>query len=709
RVGNIPPGESATVHLELAQPLPCVEGEATFRFPLVVAPRYIPGVPLDGGSVGDGVAADTDATPDASRITPPVLLPGYPNPVRLSLHVDLDPAGLPISQLRSSLHAVTDAANGERRSLAVQPGERLDRDFVLRWTLGDGAVRTSLLVAPDADGEGASFALTVLPPEPAAAERPRDVVVVLDRSGSMGGWKMVAARRAAARLIDSLCQADRFAVLAFDDSIDVPAALRADQLEPATDRNRFRAVEFLAGLEARGGTEMAQPLLRAASLLGGGYADRARVLVLVTDGQVGNEDQILRELGPQLRGARVFPIGIDRAVNAGFLGRLADMGGASAELVESEDRLDEVMERIQRKVGTPVVTELTLEAEGLTIEPDSIAPRRLPDLLAGAPVVLRGRLRGPAGNAAIVLRGADRAGGAWRERVIARTVRGTSEAALWARAAIRDLEDRYAAGAGDQVQLAQRIVSLSTRFRVLSRFTAFLAVDRSETVNPGGELHRVVQAVETPSGWDAFAAPPPPPANRARMPSPMMKSVMAPSPMAAAPMPAAMPIGSLGGIGGRSAGAPGGPPAPEKARRAKMVAADMAPREEQRAGKADAKDMKKEAERADDKGAPQDTLLRRLRELRDRLKAGQGAVAPAALAMALLADLDAIAHLLGPALAPAVARVRAALRRVVDGVAGDARSIELAFGEAAVEIGGIEAVLQTSGGPPPRSRRAFWK
>ena len=722
RVGNIMPGQRATVELELCGALALDRNEATFRFPLVVAPRYIPGVPLDGGSVGDGVAADTDATPDASRITPPVLLPGYPNPVRLSLRVELDPAGLPISQLRSSLHAVTDAGEGERRSLAVQPGERLDRDFVLRWTLGDGAVRTSLLIAPDADGEAASFALTVLPPEPAGAERPRDVVVVLDRSGSMGGWKMVAARRAAARLIDSLCQADRFAVLAFDDSIDVPAALRVDQLEPATDRNRFRAVEFLAGLEARGGTEMAAPLLRAASLLGGGYADRARVLVLVTDGQVGNEDQILRELGPQLRGARVFPIGIDRAVNAGFLGRLADMGGASAELVESEDRLDEVMERIQRKVGTPVVTELTLEAEGLAIEPDSIAPRRLPDLLAGAPVVIRGRLRGAAGNAAIVLRGADRSGGAWRERIVARTVRGTSEAALWARAAIRDLEDRYATGAGDQPQLAQRIVALSTRFRVLSRFTAFLAVDRSETVNPGGELHRVVQAVEAPSGWaDGFAAPPPPPAplSRSRMPSPIVMKSMA-APMAAAPMPAAMPIGSLGG--GMGAGAPGGPPAqapaPEKARRAKMAGA-MPAREEARGGKADAKDMKKEAEQQDRGGrgradedkaaAPQDTLARRLRELRERLKAGQGAVAAVPLALAILADLDAIAHLLGPALAPAVARVRAALRRVADGVAADARSIELAFGEATVEIGGIEAALRVGGGPPPKSRRAFWK
>src|SRR5206468_1328853 len=95
-VGNILPGERVTVRLTLSQPLPYEDGEATLRFPLVVAPRYIPGTPLDGPSVGAGTGPDTDAVPDASRITPPVLLPGFPNPVRLTLAVDVDPAGLPL-------------------------------------------------------------------------------------------------------------------------------------------------------------------------------------------------------------------------------------------------------------------------------------------------------------------------------------------------------------------------------------------------------------------------------------------------------------------------------------------------------------------------------------------------------------------------------------------------------------------------------------
>ncbi len=110
KVGNLRPGETAVVELTLAGPLPYDDDEATFRFPLVVAPRYIPGLPLPGTGVGDGTAVDTDLVPDASRISPPVLLPGHPNPVRLSIEVVVDPAGLALSDLRSSLHAVTEDA-----------------------------------------------------------------------------------------------------------------------------------------------------------------------------------------------------------------------------------------------------------------------------------------------------------------------------------------------------------------------------------------------------------------------------------------------------------------------------------------------------------------------------------------------------------------------------------------------------------------------
>src|SRR5579871_2729109 len=370
RVGNIAPGERVTVRLVLAQPLPYADGEVTFRFPLVVAPRYIPGHPLPGAAAGSGVAADTDAVPDASRISPPVLLPGFPNPVRLTLSADIDPAGLPLTGIRSSLHATAEQAGAEqagtggRTTVRLHPGERLDRDFILRLAVANsGQIATSLMLTPDegADPEEGTFTLTLVPPDGGGRARARDVVLVLDRSGSMHGWKIVAARRAAARIVDTLTGADRFAVLCFDNVVERPSDL-ADGLASAIDRNRFRAVEWLARTDARGGTEMLAPLEQAARLLAGEDPDRDRVLVLVTDGQVGNEDQILERMGPRLGGIRVHVVGIDQAVNAGFLSRLAAAGRGRCELVESEDRLDEAAVRIHRRIGTPLVTALAVAA-----------------------------------------------------------------------------------------------------------------------------------------------------------------------------------------------------------------------------------------------------------------------------------------------------------------------------------------------------------
>jgi len=355
RVGNIVPGERVVVALRMTGPLSYEDGEATFRFPLVVAPRYIPGAPLSGRSVGDGYSLDTDAVPDASRITPPVLLPGFPNPLRLSIEVDIDAAGLALGDVRSSLHQVS-TADGH---LSIQPGERADRDFVLRLKYGTDEQDAALTVSPDGEGEESTFRFTVLPPAPDGLAKPRDVVLLLDRSGSMGGWKMVAARRAAARIVDTLGADDRFAVLAFDHEVETPPSL-GDGLVSATDRHRFRAVEHLSRMDARGGTEVLEPLRRGLRLLTDSGA-RDRVLVLVTDGQVGNEDQVLREAGAALAGVRVHTVGIDRAVNAGFLGRLAIAGGGRCELVESEDRLDEAMDRIHRRIGSPVITGVTLE------------------------------------------------------------------------------------------------------------------------------------------------------------------------------------------------------------------------------------------------------------------------------------------------------------------------------------------------------------
>ncbi len=560
RVGNLGPGEEATIEMRLTGPLAFEDGEATFRFPLVLAPRYTTGTPVPGDQTGAGVAADTDAVPDASRVTPPRLAAGDDRP-DLQISLTVDGGGLGVSDLRASLPTSVTESDGSTRltRLRVEPGARADSDFVLRFRVDRRELSSCALLVPDGpDIEGpdeGTWSVTLVPPADTSGN-PRDVVVLLDRSGSMQGWKMVAARRAAGRIVDMLDPADRFCVLAFDQRIDSPPAM-PDGLVEASDRNRFAASSWLGSLESRGGTEMANPLRKALEMLAATTADpadRLASVVLVTDGQITGEDHVLKSLAPLIGRTRTYCVGVDRAVNAGFLERLAALGSGRAELVESEDRLDESMARLARTIGRPSLTGIQVSADGpeaIEIIEGTVTPARFPDAFAGVPCVVSGRYRGRPGAQA------DAPDAAWAFHVEAGTpdgrfavvlpARSVPDAAavrtIWARAVVRDLEDAYASGGGDP-ELSARLVAHSIRFGVLSRFTAFVAIDEERPEGTEtGPLVEVIQPVEMPSGWGVVGAVP------------------AAAPMAAAAPMSAARFKAAGGVAAHTgAPAPAAPP-----------------------------------------------------------------------------------------------------------------------------------------------------
>jgi Ca-activated chloride channel homolog len=227
-------------------------------------------------------------------------------------------------------------------------------------------------------------------------------------------------------------------------------------------------------------------------------------LVFVTDGQVGNEAQLMKLLGQRLKGTRIFPLGIDQAVNAAFLNKLAALGRAgTAELIESEDRLDEVLVRLHRRVDAPVIAELSIDVEGARLIGGTMAPAQLPDVFAGVPASIFGRvdmLGGSASRAAFIVRGRYADGRRFEERIPLVEVQNPAVRTAWARNHLRDLEDRFDANQGDKAGLERKIVEVSLQNRVLCRFTAFVAVDH-EVVNRGGYNRQVTQPVEQPAGW----------------------------------------------------------------------------------------------------------------------------------------------------------------------------------------------------------------
>jgi Ca-activated chloride channel family protein len=375
---------------------------------------------------------------------------------------------------------------------------------------------------------------------------PRDVVFVLDRSGSMEGVKMASAARACALLLRTLSPRDRFAVQAFDNVVEWMPGGFSQADEGGIDRGE----KWLRGVFSRGGTELDSAMGAAFAKIREVAAEgRVPVVVLLTDGQVGDESSVLKRLQSSLGDARVFTVGIDTAVNGGFLMRLAALGGGTSTLVEPGARLEEALQAVGREIGTPLVTDLRIAGEV-----SDAAPARLPDLFAGRASAAFFRY----GGGRVTVSGRRSDGGEYQEVLEAREAPLSALDHLWARARVMDLEDEFRATHSDAVK--KEIIALSVKHAVLTRFTAFVVID-SEVVNKGGKQRTVVQPVAEPAEWA--------PQTRSVGAGPMMPmfssaGLLPPSspPMAMAPKPRAHAAktstrGPMGGLMRKLIGASG--------------------------------------------------------------------------------------------------------------------------------------------------------
>ncbi|MBS2034894.1 VWA domain-containing protein [bacterium] len=483
-VGNIPPHQFVEVEMELHGPLTFADGRAMFRFPLVVAPRYIPGTPYSGEGVGQGVATDTNAVPDASRISPPVLLPGYPNPVQLGVNIQVDTGGLIFGLPEVSMPDLLCWNEPAGFRISLQPtADRLDRDLIVRFPLPSPQMQSSFQIS------NGYYVLNLIPDDlhQMGPQTPRQVVTLLDRSGSMAGWKMVCARRAVGRLIDSLTDRDAFQVLNFDDRIEYLDP-RKTHLRWASDRERYLALEALGKVNDRGGTEIL-PAIQAGVNMLRGQADP--YLILITDGQVGNESEVLRWIQQNAQGIRIFTVGIDTAVNVSLLERIAQVSGGHFTLVTSEDQLDEEMLGLRRRINPPLLSRVSIQLPGAESSPASV------DLFQGLAARQMGFVRGHVGHEVEVV-GYARDGRAFRNRLPVTHCGGQTIEKMWARERVLELEHGFLAGWKQPAYQPAAIAQFALQHGVLCRFTAFVAVDEQSFVP--GPMHQVTQAVSAPDG-----------------------------------------------------------------------------------------------------------------------------------------------------------------------------------------------------------------
>jgi Ca-activated chloride channel family protein len=462
-VTHVAPGETIEVRIGYSSTVDYRDGEFRLRFPTTLMPRY--------DSDARGHAADTAAAPPGGEAAPV-----------LRLAVDLD-AGVNIETLRSLHHAVRTAGTGSRRQVALaDPGAAEGRDFELVWTTRDRHRLQGAMFVEEFGGRAHALLMLVPPDDFRPTNLQRELVVVLDRSGSMQGEAFDQARAAVRMALQRLGPGDRFNVIAF--SSETRRLFAAPM--PASAGRLRGALAFLDDLRADGGTEI-EPAL-AAAMDGLPEPGHLRQIVVATDGAITREDRILARIRDGIADARLFAVGIGHGVNDGFLARAARLGGGTLTRVAGEHTVIERMDDLLRRLERPVLEDVQIDWP----VPAETWPRRLPDLYAGQPLLVAARLDTSArdlddGEVRVTgLRGLD-----WIEMrwPVARFHAAPGPARAWARARVEGLA-LLAPGAIDETLRRDEMLLTSLDYGIVGPRTALVAVDRTPRRTRNAALQR---------------------------------------------------------------------------------------------------------------------------------------------------------------------------------------------------------------------------
>lgn len=512
-VANIGPGEDITVEIGYQDAVRYESGVFSLRFPMVVAPRYTPALPERPDAE---VAAmpqpgpDTIAMPRPERAPRDLFGPAHTDGGKhnfLSLTVSLD-AGLPLASLRSLYHQVVIESGADGRQTVTLKNEAVpaDRDFVLEWAPEASAAPQAAVFAEQV-GQDAHLLVMLVPPATQSdaalpARQPRELVFIIDTSGSMHGDSLDQAKAAVIDALKRLRPEDRFNVIQFNST----AHTLFPEPVPATPGNAAIAWHYVSALQADGGTEM-RPALELA--LGKAADDGVlQQVVFLTDGAVGNEEELFRLVAERLGQQRLFTVGIGSAPNSYFMRKAAEIGRGSfthiGDLREVKPRMDALLAKLEQPALTDIRVGWPLSA-GKRVE---LYPTPLPDLYAGEPVTFAARLEGVdlkeldgellvSGNAAA---------GPWQQRAaLSALPSAPGVASVWARAKLAQIEDGLYRGGEDTDRAAIRAqaLALALQHKMVTRYTSLVAIDEAVARPDGEALQSGEIARDLPANWDA--------------------------------------------------------------------------------------------------------------------------------------------------------------------------------------------------------------
>src|SRR3954468_12699973 len=497
-VANIVPGAQVTVEISYVETLKYKAGSYEFVFPMVVGPRYIPGS-MAVGQQGGGWSPDTDRVSDASRITPPVAGTHTPNERAghdISIDVTLD-AGVPIQEFHSISHDVLSDRTGPNSAHVRLKDEAVipNKDFILKYDVSGGRIEDALLTHHDS--RGGFFTFILQPPDRVNPDQivPREIVFVIDTSGSQMGFPLEKSKKLADLALAKLNANDTFNIITFAGNTQI----LFPEPVPATPANMQRARALLSNLTGGGGTEMMKAI--RAALDPSDSSDHLRIVVFMTDGYIGNDMEIIGEVKKH-QNARVFSLGIGNSVNRFLIDKMAEAGRGENEVVTLAEAADPAVERLFERIRTPILTDVSIDWNGMPVA--EIYPAKMLDLFTAKPVIVTGRYN-RAARGTIKLKGM-RAGQPFTREIVV-NFPGDEKAhdalaSLWARTKIEHLmsQDWQGMQTGTPTgDLKQQITDLGLQYRLMTQFTSFVAVEEM-TITEGGQPKTVQVPVEMPDG-----------------------------------------------------------------------------------------------------------------------------------------------------------------------------------------------------------------
>ena len=464
-VGNIGPNQEVKVEITYVDVLKYDCGSYEFHFPMVVGPRYIP---------------DTDAVPDASRITPPLLNPAQRNGHDIAVSVLLD-AGVPIQNPASGNHrvAVTRQENQKARIVLESDDSIPNKDFVLRY--GVTGPKPAMALLTHSDGSLGHFMLMVQPMENEQLQKspPREIVFMIDVSGSMGGAPTEKCKEVMSHLLKLCNKEDTLQVITFASDT---YKLFEKPLQ-VNETNSTRALNFTQGLQGGGGTEMLKGIRMAID--DPLDAQRVRVVIMLTDGYIGNEAQIIEAVGKGCNDQiRFWCVGIGSSPNRFLVDGVARQGGGMGKVLGLNDDSKALSEEMMERIHRAQLSKVKINWGGMNV--CETFPVKIPELWSGHPIVIYGQYSINAENSRTRLAINGNVEGepvSWPLDVDF-AADATYHAAIekvWARQKIEDLMQQTFYKGSPAIE--EEVTSIALQYSLMTQYTSFVAVDEIEAKN----------------------------------------------------------------------------------------------------------------------------------------------------------------------------------------------------------------------------------